>query len=193
MAKLQVEKRNGLFDLKPLYEWMRNALDGIYRIEVKKVRKPRSLDQNGWLFGCIYPILLDALLEAGWEFVSVEQVHEFFKAQMTADKVVNKHTGEIIEFPCSTATMDTVTFSTYCEKLREYAKEFLNVWIFPTRINIGEAMKRIPNSVVSELIRLVPILIANIPPGQSTRVDNAIRLTKKIINKLKTLKDESRN
>lgn len=93
MAKLQVEKRNGLFDLKPLYEWMRNALDGIYRIEVKKVRKPRSLDQNGWLFGCIYPILLDALLEAGWEFVSVEQVHEFFKAQMTADKVVNKHTG----------------------------------------------------------------------------------------------------
>lgn len=127
MAKLQVEKRNGLFDLKPLYEWMRNALDGIYRIEVKKVRKPRSLDQNGWLFGCIYPILLDALLEAGWEFVSVEQVHEFFKAQMTADKVVNKHTGEIIEFPCSTATMDTVTFSTYCEKLREYAKEFLNV------------------------------------------------------------------
>ena len=35
MAKLQVEKRNGLFDLKPLYEWMRNALDGIYRIEVK--------------------------------------------------------------------------------------------------------------------------------------------------------------
>ena len=53
MAKLQVEKRNGLFDLKPLYEWMRNALDGIYRIEVKKVRKPRSLDQNGWLFGCI--------------------------------------------------------------------------------------------------------------------------------------------
>ena len=187
MAKLQVEKRNGLFDLKPLYEWMRNALDGIYRIEVKKVRKPRSLDQNGWLFGCIYPILLDALLEAGWEFVSVEQVHEFFKAQMTADKVVNKHTGEIIEFPCSTATMDTVTFSTYCEKLREYAKEFLNVDI-PEK-----AMKRIPNSVVSELIRLVPILIANIPPGQSTRVDNAIRLTKKIINKLKTLKDESRN
>ena len=106
---------------------MRNALDGIYIIEVKKVRKPRSLDQNGWLFGCIYPILLDALLEAGWEFVSVEQVHEFFKAQMTADKVVNKHTGEIIEFPRSTATMNTVTFSTYCEKLREYAKEFLNV------------------------------------------------------------------
>lgn len=52
-------------------------------------------------------------------------------------------------------------------------------------------MKRIPNSVVSELIRLMPILIDNIPPGQSTRVDNAIRLTKKLIKKLKNLKDEN--
>lgn len=79
MAKLQVEKRNGLFDLKPLYEWMRNALDGIYRIEVKKVRKPRSLDQNGWLFGCIYPILLDALLEAGWSLFRWNKYMSFLR------------------------------------------------------------------------------------------------------------------
>ena len=46
MAKLQVEKRNGVFDLKPLYEWMRNALDGIYRIEVKKTLVPGSTP--GW-------------------------------------------------------------------------------------------------------------------------------------------------
>ena len=127
MAKLNVEKRNGLFDLHPLYEWFRQVTDGIYRIEVKKVRKPRSNDQNGWLWGCIYPMLLDGLLDAGWEFTSIEQVHEFFKAQMTADSVVNKETGEVITFPSSTAIMDTVTFSTYCDKLREYAKEFLNM------------------------------------------------------------------
>lgn len=129
MAKVLVEKKGGLFNLAPLYSWFSQVCDGIYRIEVKKVRKPRSNDQNGWLWGCIYPKLLEALLDAGWEFVSVEQVHEFFKAQMTADKVVNKHTGEIIEFPGSTAMMDTVTFSTYCEKLREYAREFLNIEI----------------------------------------------------------------
>lgn len=129
MAKVLVEKKGGLFNLAPLYSWFSQVCDGIYRIEVNKVRKPRSNDQNGWLWGCIYPMLLEALLDAGWEFVSVEQVHEFFKAQMTADKVVNKHTGEIIEFPGSTAMMDTVTFSTYCEKLREYAREFLNIEI----------------------------------------------------------------
>ena len=129
VAKVRIEKANGLFDLKKLYEWFKQALDGIYQVEVRRVRKPRSNDQNGWLWGCIYPMLLDALLDAGWEFVSVEQVHEFFKAQMTKDSVVNKETGEIVEFPSSTATMETVTFSTYCEKLREYAREYLNVEI----------------------------------------------------------------
>jgi hypothetical protein len=74
-------------------------------------------------------MLLDGLNDAGWDFVDVEQVHDFFKAQMTADKVVNKETGEIIEFPRSTARMDTVAFSTYCERLREYAREYLNVEI----------------------------------------------------------------
>lgn len=129
MAKIMVEKIKGLFNLKPIYDYLNNHKDGKYMIEVKLVRKPRSMDQNGWLFGCIYPLLLDGLLNEGWEFTSVEQVHEFFKSQMTADKVVNKHTGEIIEFPGSTASMDTLTFSTYCEKLREYAKEYLNMEI----------------------------------------------------------------
>lgn len=128
-SKIQIQKINGLFNLRPLYDLLSQSVDGVYQVVVKKVRKPRSLDQNGWLWGCIYPILLDALLNEGWEFTCVEQVHEFFKAQMTADKVVNKNTGEIITFPGSTATMDTVTFSTYCEKLREYASEYLNVEI----------------------------------------------------------------
>ena len=125
--KVQIEKKNGLFNLKQLYDLFSQSLDGVYQVVVKKVRKPRSNDQNGWLWGCIYPMLLEALLDAGWEFVTVEQVHEFFKSQMTADQVVNKHTGEIITFPGSTATMDTLTFSTYCEKLREYALEYLNL------------------------------------------------------------------
>ena len=128
-AKVIIEKANGLFNLNKLYVWFVQALDGIYLVEVKKVRKPRSNDQNGWLWGCIYPMLLDALNDAGWEFVDVEQVHEFFKAQMTADKVVNRETGEIVEFPTSTARMSTVAFSTYCERLREYAREYLNVEI----------------------------------------------------------------
>ena len=128
-SKVSIEKVNGLFDLKKLYEWFKQAMDGIYLVEVKKVRKPRSNDQNGWLWGCIYPLLLDAMIDAGWEFTNVEQLHEFFKAQMTADEVVNRETGEIVKFPSSTSSMSTVEFSAYCENLREYAREYLNVEI----------------------------------------------------------------
>lgn len=129
MAKVLINKIKGLFNLKPLYDYLSSHKDGNYMVEIKLVRNPRSLDQNGWLFGCIYPMLLESLGDAGWDFTDTDQVHEFFKAQMVHDKVVNKHTGEIIEFPGSTAMMDTVTFSTYCDKLREYAKEYLNTEI----------------------------------------------------------------
>ena len=45
-------------------------------------------------------------------------------------------------------------------------------------------MKKIPNYLVNELIRLIPVLIENIPhEGRSTRVDNAIRLTNKIVKR----------
>ncbi len=125
--KVLIEKTNGLFNLKPIYDLLAGYTDGKYLFTVKKVRKPRSLDQNGWLWGCIYPMLLDGLIDAGWEFTDTEQVHEFFKSQFTVDKVVNKHTGEIIEFPAGTSQMDTVVFATYCEKLRDYALEYLNL------------------------------------------------------------------
>lgn len=98
-------------------------------VEITAKRKKRSCDQNEWLWGCIYPMLLYALINEGWEFTTVDQVHEFFKTRFTSDKVVNKHTGEIIEFPNSTAAMDTVTFSSYCELLRDYALEYLDLEI----------------------------------------------------------------
>lgn len=120
-------KKIGSPNLKDIYKYLFHQKDGEYMIEVKKVRKKRSNDQNAWLWGVIYPMLLDGLVDAGWEITDTEQVHEFFKSQMTSDRVINKHTGEVIEIPESTANMDTLTFSTYCEKLREYASEFLGV------------------------------------------------------------------
>ena len=129
METYLLEKQNGSFDLRPLINWLSFAKDGFYKIDVQLVRRHRTLDQNRWLWGCVYPLLRQGLNAQGWEFTDDGQVHEFFKAQMAADKVVNRHTGEIIEIPCSTREMDTVTFSTYCEKLRDYGREYLGVEI----------------------------------------------------------------
>lgn len=124
-----IDKIDGYFNLRTISEFFRTASNGCYMLTITKKRRGRTLNQNDWLWGCVYPILLDGLLDAGWEFTSVEQVHEFFKKQMAQDKVVNYSTGEIVEIPRSTATMDTQQFSMYVDALRTYAEEFLNVTI----------------------------------------------------------------
>lgn len=127
--KILIDKVGGYFNLQNLYSFFRATPDGSYMLSITKQKRGRTLNQNEWLWSCVYPILLDGLLDAGWEFTSVEQVHEFFKRLMAQDRVVNYETGEIVEIPKSTATMDTQQFSTYIDKLREYAEEFLNVTI----------------------------------------------------------------
>lgn len=127
--RLLIDKIDGYFNLRTINEFFRTASNGSYMLTITKQRRGRTLNQNDWLWGCVYPILLDGLLDAGWEFTSVEQVHEFFKKQMAQDKVVNYSTGEIVEIPRSTATMDTQQFSMYVDALRAYAEEFLNVTI----------------------------------------------------------------
>ena len=124
-----IDKTDGHLNLRTLTDFFRTASNGCYMINITKQRRGRTLNQNDWLWGCVYPILLDGLLDAGWEFTSVEQVHEFFKKQMAQDKVVNYHTGEVMEIPKSTATMDTQQFSMYIDALRSYAEDFLNVTI----------------------------------------------------------------
>ena len=123
METYLLQKQNGTFDLRPLINWLSYAKDGVYKIDVRLIRKQRTLDQNRWLWGCVYPLLRQALNAQGWEFTEDEQVHEFFKQQMASDKVVNRHTGEIIEIPGSTREMDTVTLSTHCTKLTDHRKQ----------------------------------------------------------------------
>lgn len=125
--QITVKKENGRFDLQGVYMFFRAAADGSYALKIRKLHKARTLPQNDYLWGVVYPALLDGLIDAGWEFTSCEQVHENFKAIMASEKVVNRDTGEVIEFPGSTAAMNTVQFSAYVDKLREYARKWLNV------------------------------------------------------------------
>ena len=65
---------------------------------------------------------------------------------------------------------------------------------YPTPIDIGElTMVQVPNNVVTDLVRHIPMILELLPDNTSTRVYNAVRLTKKNIQKLKKLSDEQRN
>lgn len=98
-------------------------------VEITDKKKKRTIDQNEWLWSCIYPMLHYGLIQAGWEFTTVEQVHEFFKKLYAREKVINRETEEIIELPRSTSAMTTMEFSTYCDCLRDYAQEYLSITI----------------------------------------------------------------
>lgn len=98
-------------------------------ITTQKIRGKRTVNQNEYLWGLVYPLLLDSLVNEGWEFTSTEQVHEFFKSLVAKKEVVNYSTGEIVSIPVSTSEMDTVQFSSYLQEIKKYAKEYLNLEI----------------------------------------------------------------
>lgn len=127
---LQIFKAGGLFDLKLIYAFFRAARDGQYSVKIERVRRAKSNDQLGYLWGCVYPLVLDGLLDAGWDdFTDVEQVHEYCKATFAKQQIVNYQTGEVIEFPHSTALMNTMQMLTYTDAIRKWAREYLSTEI----------------------------------------------------------------
>ena len=53
-------------------------------------------------------------------------------------------------------------------------------------------MIQVPNNVVTDLVRHIPMILELLPEDTSTRVYNAMRITKKNIQKLRRLSDEQR-
>lgn len=128
METMILTKQQGVYDLRQLINYFAMVRDGMYRIEVHSVRDKRSNAQNAWLWGCIYPCLRNAMVAEGWDNVETdEDVHEFFKSLLGGKQIVNRTTGESITIPSSTAKMDTAQFCEYCERLRDYGREYLGV------------------------------------------------------------------
>ena len=55
-------------------------------------------------------------------------------------------------------------------------------------------MRNVPNDIVTTLLRCLPTIIDKVSIGQTdTKLYNAVRLTKKIIKRLKEIEDEQGN
>lgn len=119
-----IEKKEGYTDYDPFIIEMADHPKGFYNVIITRYRKPRTGQQNKYLWGVVYPLLLKGLIEVGYTFAINEEVHEFCKSVFN-QRTVNKHTGELIDIPDSTREMDTVVFSTYIQVIREWASEYL--------------------------------------------------------------------
>ena len=98
--------------------------DGFYKVTVKKLRNDRTNQQNRWLWGQIYPRLLDGFVNLGWcNMTSEEDVHEYCLINYAGKDVVNPDTGEITTLPKRSSQMDTVEFSLYVTQLMILAQD----------------------------------------------------------------------
>lgn len=130
MDTIRITKTNGWFDLTEVFKAVLKLADGDYTITVKKSRNTRSDRQNRYLWGVVYPHLLQGFTDAGWdEITNEEQIHEICKAKFLTTEAVNKQTGEIMNYPLSTAKMDTIQFATYVDQIIAFALEYLNTVI----------------------------------------------------------------
>ena len=102
---------------------------GRYRLIIEKYRKKKSNPQLGYLFACIYPYVLRGLNDLGWEFTSLDEVDVECKKRFASQEIINRHTGEIMEIPALKRDMTTTEFATYVNAIRDWASEYLNVYI----------------------------------------------------------------
>ena len=102
---------------------------GRYSLTIEKVYRKRSNPQNSFLWGVVYPIVLEGLKQAGFEeFEEDEQVHDLLKCRFLKKDIVNKD-GEVIETVGMTKNLTTTEFMDYLSEIGKWSSEYLNVYI----------------------------------------------------------------
>ena len=129
MNEIEIEKSGGHWDFGIFYSVLASLQDGMYRVSVRRCRKVRTSPQNRYLFGCVYPLLLMPLVDLGTPVRSCEEVHVFFKLRFLGKEYVNRDTGEVDRFGTSTSSMTTTEFWNYVSLVRDFAEEYLGVFV----------------------------------------------------------------
>lgn len=119
---------------KPPTAVLRRLLDAIGRagdkrlvLTLKEQKKRRSLNQNAYLWGVVYPAIVAVFREHG-NNVDAEDVHAYLKDRVGK---LRQHfvtpDGEVLTGPGSTAKLTTMEFEEYLAKVRAWAAEALGL------------------------------------------------------------------
>jgi hypothetical protein len=116
-------------------EKLDNLPKGRYLHTVEKYRNKASHPQFAWLYGAVYPLMLIALNDAGYEFTNIDQVDIFCKSMWANKEVLNRETGEVFKIPLSKSEFVTVDHMAYVSNIRAYASEYLSTEIPDPDVN----------------------------------------------------------
>jgi len=115
-----------IINRKVMEEDLRSLPKGNYRMTIESWRSKASHSQFKWLYGGIYPQMLIALNDAGYEFTNVEEVDQFCKLMWANKDILNPETGELMRMPLSKSEFLTIDHMGYVACIRKFASEYLN-------------------------------------------------------------------
>jgi len=124
-GELRITNRRGFnLDLKTFFSGKK------VKISLKQYRKSRSNKQNGYYHACCVPMVLDGLINAGFERSSLnnEVVHEMLK-QKFLTQTLNNELGEFVTVTKSTSELTTTEFMDYIADIQQWGSDFLGIYI----------------------------------------------------------------
>ena len=117
-------------------EFMKKELDalpkGRYKMTIEKFHRKATNKQFSYLYGIVYPMMLQAAWENGYttdDFKDVEELDMWAKARWASKCVTNRDTGEVIRIPITKSKFVTIDENLYCETLRTFVSEFWGIFI----------------------------------------------------------------
>ena len=125
----KVNKGNLTLTNRPLFSDIISCLkDGDYIMEIKEKKKKRSNSQNSYLWSVVNPMVFRRLVELGHD-ITIEEAHDFLKANFNYKEIVKPETGEVLKIPLKTSELSTIEFSEYIERVIRFGAEFLDIQI----------------------------------------------------------------
>ncbi len=106
---------------------------GLHRWELVKCRDQRTLSQNAYLWGVVYPHVAAGLAEAwGERSVDPARAHVECGLMFLSEPVVDMRTGEVRPGKVrSTTALNTAECADYIEKIIQFAADYLHMDIPP--------------------------------------------------------------
>lgn len=129
-----ITKRDGVVLNPRAYEKLfAEFKDGKIKLEASRMNQ-RSLPQNAYLHGLLIPEFRKALNSVGYDEVKTDaQSKEILKSMFLKQQVVNKETGEIIEYTKRTRDLSKEEMCILVDEVIKFAAENMHYQIpFPS-------------------------------------------------------------
>lgn len=111
-----------------------SLLQGRWRIEWVRYRPRRSDRQNRYYWPCFVEPFAQWISAKYGETIAPEQAHRVLKNRFLRRQVIDRETGEVLEWVGSTASLDTAQFNHYLDRVAGFLAEFCEIDVPPPRL-----------------------------------------------------------